>query len=292
MDAGATGRLRHDARRGEAVRRRVPTRRRGPLPRAPRALAVREGDPVPPDPAAAADLAALYARRIEAGDPQLPDRARLRARDRRLRGTGKSEDHYRGWMSAEEARDGHDLIEWIAAQPWCDGNVGMVGVSYYGAIQLLVAATQPPHLKAIMPLNAPADFYREGYAPRRHHAGVLQPDLQVQRTRRRHVSVARGAARRRRRSQELTSGLAADPDLQMYPEMFSTAIDPEREPELLRHPRPAVRRAVLLGAVGVHEVRRDPDPGVLRLGLVGLRPHAPARRVPELRRDQGARPSS
>ncbi|MBL5972235.1 MAG: CocE/NonD family hydrolase [Candidatus Leucobacter sulfamidivorax] len=45
--------------------------------------------------------------------------------------------------------DSYDLIEWIAAQPWCDGKVGMVGVSGYGAEQMYVAQQKPPHLKAI-----------------------------------------------------------------------------------------------------------------------------------------------
>ena len=38
-------------------------------------------------------------------------------------------------------------MEWIAQQPWCDGNVGMLGDSYFAMIQYLVAAQQPPHLK-------------------------------------------------------------------------------------------------------------------------------------------------
>src|SRR5262249_30024874 len=49
--------------------------------------------------------------------------------------------------------DSYDLIEWIATQPWCDGNVGMVGISGFGAEQLHVAKQQPPHLKAIFPFD-------------------------------------------------------------------------------------------------------------------------------------------
>ncbi len=63
------------------------------------------------------------------------------------RGIGKSE----GGGSREF--DSYDLIEWIAAQPWCDGNVGMVGISGFGAEQLHVAKQQPPHLKAIFPFD-------------------------------------------------------------------------------------------------------------------------------------------
>ena len=66
------------------------------------------------------------------------------------RGTGASQ----GEMDFDgpcQARDGYDTVEWIAAQPWCDGGVGMYGLSYYGFTQLLTAEAQPPHLKAICP---------------------------------------------------------------------------------------------------------------------------------------------
>src|SRR5512147_375213 len=56
--------------------------------------------------------------------------------------------------------DSYDLIEWIAQQPWCDGNVGMVGISYFAMTQMIVAAEKPPHLKAIFPYDTPADIYR------------------------------------------------------------------------------------------------------------------------------------
>ena len=47
-----------------------------------------------------------------------------------------------------EARDAHDLIEWLAVQPWCNGNIGTFGFSYLGQTQLEALSTQPPHLKA------------------------------------------------------------------------------------------------------------------------------------------------
>ena len=49
--------------------------------------------------------------------------------------------------------DSYDLIEWIAQQPWCDGNVGMVGISGFGAEQFHAAKQNPPHLKAIFPFD-------------------------------------------------------------------------------------------------------------------------------------------
>lgn len=66
------------------------------------------------------------------------------------RGTGKSQGGV-DFDGPAQSDDGYDTVEWIAAQPWCDGSVGMYGLSYYGFTQLLTAQAQPPHLKAICP---------------------------------------------------------------------------------------------------------------------------------------------
>jgi hypothetical protein len=52
---------------------------------------------------------------------------------------------------ANEGRDGYDAVEWIAAQPWCDGRVAGSGLSYPGAAQWLAAVEAPPHLSCIFP---------------------------------------------------------------------------------------------------------------------------------------------
>ena len=52
---------------------------------------------------------------------------------------------------AENVEDGYDTIEWVASEPWCDGNVGMMGGSYVGLTQLQAAVADPPSLKAIAP---------------------------------------------------------------------------------------------------------------------------------------------
>ncbi|MGP4057391.1 CocE/NonD family hydrolase [Mycobacterium sp. 4D054] len=75
-----------------------------------------------------------------------------------LRGTGGSGGTF-GFMDAQERRDLFDLVEWTAAQPWCDGNVGMIGISYFAMAQLEAAVERPPHLKAIFPIAATADLY-------------------------------------------------------------------------------------------------------------------------------------
>ncbi|MCK5756068.1 MAG: CocE/NonD family hydrolase, partial [Mycobacterium sp.] len=65
-----------------------------------------------------------------------------------VRGTGGSGGEF-GFFDAAERRDMHDLVEWAATQPWCDGNVGMIGISYFAMAQLEAAVERPPHLKAI-----------------------------------------------------------------------------------------------------------------------------------------------
>ncbi|MEH3141116.1 MAG: CocE/NonD family hydrolase [Mycobacterium kyogaense] len=75
-----------------------------------------------------------------------------------VRGTGGSGGVF-GFMDAQERRDMYDLVEWAAAQPWCDGNVGMIGISYFAMTQLEAAVERPPHLRAIFPVAATADLY-------------------------------------------------------------------------------------------------------------------------------------
>ncbi|KIX05572.1 uncharacterized protein Z518_06444 [Rhinocladiella mackenziei CBS 650.93] len=61
----------------------------------------------------------------------------------------------------EEGRDGYDLVEWVARQPWCTGKIGWGAVSYYAMSAYHVAELQPPHLSAIMPWEGISDPYRE-----------------------------------------------------------------------------------------------------------------------------------
>ena len=56
-----------------------------------------------------------------------------------------------GTIVQAEREDLYDLVEWAAAQPWIDGNVGMIGISYFAMTQLEAASERPPHLKAIFP---------------------------------------------------------------------------------------------------------------------------------------------
>jgi len=79
------------------------------------------------------------------------------------RGIGKSEGEFLGVYNPQEQQDTYDVIEWLAQLPWCTGNVAMAGYSYFGIIQMLAAAQQPPHLRCIMPLSFTDDYYQHGY---------------------------------------------------------------------------------------------------------------------------------
>lgn len=71
-----------------------------------------------------------------------------------VRGCCRSEGILRS-TGESEVEDGYDTVEWVAAQPWCDKNVGMYGLSYFGWTQYAAAEGRPPHLKAICPyMNA------------------------------------------------------------------------------------------------------------------------------------------
>ena len=68
-----------------------------------------------------------------------------------VRGRGRSGGEKTHDLGLQVGRDGQDLVEWIAAQPWSDGHVVMYGGSYVGMTQWRTAARNPPHLSAIVP---------------------------------------------------------------------------------------------------------------------------------------------
>src|ERR1700751_526141 len=118
---------------------------------------------LPPQPA----LSPLWTGPMEAGDTKFfVSRGYVHVIGS-PRGVGKSE----GGGSREW--DCYDLIEWIAEQPWCDGNVGMVGISGFGAEQLYVARQNPPHLKAIFPLDPRGAYGTLGSFREEYPGGVI-----------------------------------------------------------------------------------------------------------------------
>jgi uncharacterized protein len=76
------------------------------------------------------------------------------------RGAGYSEGNLVFW-GTQDGQDGYDVVEWTAAQVWCNGNVGMFGNSGLAMCQWFIAAEQPPHLACIAPWEGTSDMYRE-----------------------------------------------------------------------------------------------------------------------------------
>ena len=105
---------------------------------------------------------------IEAGDYNFYVRRGYAQVIANIRGSGKSGGLYTNY-GPREVRDTYEMIEWIANQPWCDGNVGMFGVSAFAVAQQQVAALKPPHLKAQFTPFGYTDFYRDKF----YHGGIL-----------------------------------------------------------------------------------------------------------------------
>ena len=85
-----------------------------------------------------------------------------------MRGSGKSPG-FCDIVSRSEAEDYYDAIEWAAKQTWCNGNVGLMGISYFAMNQWNVASIQPPSLKAMIPWEGWADLYRDVV----YHGGIF-----------------------------------------------------------------------------------------------------------------------
>ena len=83
------------------------------------------------------------------------------------RGTGRSPGYVDPW-SPRETKDLYDCIEWAAAQDWCNGRVGLNGISYFAMNAWQVAALSPPHLAAVCAWEGAADHYRETC----YHGGI------------------------------------------------------------------------------------------------------------------------
>ena len=86
-----------------------------------------------------------------------------------VRGRYDSEGEF--YPFRHEADDGYDAVEWAAALPYSNGQVGMWGGSYVGATQMLAAAARPPHLVAIFPYVTASEYY-EGWTYQ--HGALMQ----------------------------------------------------------------------------------------------------------------------
>jgi uncharacterized protein len=78
-----------------------------------------------------------------------------------VRGRYASEGEF--YHGINEVADGYDTLNWIASQPWSDGKIGMTGISYLAAVQTAAACSGNEHLRSLMHIFAPADYYKCGH---------------------------------------------------------------------------------------------------------------------------------
>lgn len=158
-----------------------------------------------------------------------------------IRGVGKSEGNMEDFRKANE-EDGYDLVEWIAEQSWCNGNVGMLGMSGFAVAQYRIAAEQPPHLKAIFPFEAVTDRYRQGSL---YHGGIFNYLFRMQV--RSHVPERVQGTRQpasfkeftERELQEKIRELQNNPDIKCTPSLYLVTLSPEMNPaifDIMLHP--------------------------------------------------------
>lgn len=88
-----------------------------------------------------------------------------------VRGTGNSGGTTQHIYSPDEQEDAYEMVEWAARQEWCDGNVGMWGMSYGGVVQWQVGVQNPPHLKALVVGSSNDTVYDDWVYP----GGSLRP---------------------------------------------------------------------------------------------------------------------
>jgi predicted acyl esterase len=123
------------------------------------------------------------------------------------RGTGKSPGRAR-LLAVSEAEDFYDAVEWAGTQPWSNGKVGVMGISYFAMTAWRVAAQRPPHLAAIVPWEGAVDLYRDA----NRHGGIFSNGF-----------IRAWASHRRERSQDAEAAEASGPMVppETYVDMYA-----------------------------------------------------------------------
>ena len=179
---------------------------------------------------------------LEAGDPMFFARRGYAHAVCNARGTGTSEGKW-DLSGPQEVKDVYEVIEWLAAQPWCDGNVAMFGVSYFAWIQLLVATLNPPHLRTIFCPWGSTDFYRDifyrgGMLAYKWPVGWSQTSLTYAKVRPANVSKAELGEQGYKNA---IARMLEDDDIRAIPELVAILNNPEAGPnpfvvDLVLHP--------------------------------------------------------
>ncbi|MEW5944769.1 MAG: CocE/NonD family hydrolase [bacterium] len=88
---------------------------------------------------------------------------------------GRFESEGTSMSFLDEAEDGYDTVEWAAAQPWCDGRVGTVGISAMGINQYVMLPKSPPHLRCAYVMAAAQSLYHDAA----YHGGAFRRALVI-----------------------------------------------------------------------------------------------------------------
>jgi putative CocE/NonD family hydrolase len=116
--------------------------------------------------------------------------------------------------------DSYDVIQWIAAQPWCDGQIGMVGIGAFASEQFHAAKQRPPHLKAIFPYDPRGAYGAFGGFREEYPGGVMHAFRYLQNhfSGAHHAKGAPGALSEEK--ERLWRQAMSNPDYRMYPHLF------------------------------------------------------------------------
>jgi len=134
------------------------------------------------------------------------------------RGAGRSPGYMDPW-SPRETQDIYECLAWLGAQPWCNGKVGMSGISYYAMNQYQVAALQPPNLCAICAWEGAGDHYRDAT----YHGGIFS-EFMTNWYPRAALTMQHGVGSRGMRS-PLTGELVAGPETLLPEELMRNRSD-------------------------------------------------------------------
>jgi predicted acyl esterase len=144
------------------------------------------------------------------------------------RGSGQSPG-YLDPFSATGTYDYYDAIEWAGRQPWSNGKVGLLGISYLAITQWQVAGLRPPHLAAICPWEGGSDLYRDWS----HHGGIFSNQFPTEWMPRQVIPNQHGNAQSHHRD-AITGERTTGPDA--YDECVLTGSRADHAADLLTHP--------------------------------------------------------
>ena len=119
-----------------------------------------DGEPAPSGPFPAILIRTPYNKAGVAGTAEFFTKFGYAVAVQDVRGRYSSEGTF--YIYIKEGPDGKDAVEWVAARPWCNGDVGTFGGSYLAATQNALAVLRPPHLKTMFVLVGTSNYVEDG----------------------------------------------------------------------------------------------------------------------------------